>query len=46
MSSMFGPYTVVEADYRRESIARSFREHRTPRRLLPRWHGDTTRSGR
>ena len=35
MSSIVGPYAGVEADYRRDQIAASFRDHRkTGRRLV------------
>ena len=37
--SLTGPFGNVEADYRRERIAASFRDHRKSRRLLRR-HAD------
>ena len=38
--SLTGPYGNVEADYRRERITASFREHRKTRRHLLRRHAD------
>ena len=40
MSSIVGPYAGVEADYRRNQIAASFRDHRKAagRRFVPRRH--------
>jgi hypothetical protein len=43
--SLTGPYGGVEADYRRERITASFREHRKASRVLSRSTGGSGRRG-
>jgi hypothetical protein len=43
--SLTSPYAGVEAEYRRERIAASFRDHQHPRRHLLRRRNQPGRSG-